>query len=114
MEIFMAEISRLSLFGKLNTLCYRAIESSTTFCRLRGNPYVELVHWLHQFVQLQNCDLLCATQHYDIDTTALVRDITSALDNLPRGSTSITDLSSQLEEAVERAWVYSTLMFGQT
>jgi hypothetical protein len=39
----MAEISRVALFGKLNSLCYRAIESSTVFCKLRGNPYVELV-----------------------------------------------------------------------
>lgn len=34
----MAEISRVALFGKLNSLCYRAIESSTVFCKLRGNP----------------------------------------------------------------------------
>ena len=27
------------------------------FCKLRGNPYVELVHWLHQILQLQDSDL---------------------------------------------------------
>ena len=42
----MAEISQKRYFGKLNSLCYRAIESATVFCKLRGNPYVELVHWL--------------------------------------------------------------------
>lgn len=40
--------------------------------------------------------------------------MTDALDRLPRGSTSITDLSSQVEEAVERGWVYGSLMFGQS
>jgi type VI secretion system protein VasG len=34
------------------------------------------------------------------------------LDSLPRGATSISDFSPHLEEAVERAWVYSTLLFG--
>ena len=49
----MAEISRVALFGKLNSVGYKAIESATVFCKLRGNPYVELVHWLHQILQLQ-------------------------------------------------------------
>ena len=53
----MSEITRIALFGKLNTLAYKAIESTTTFCKLRGNPYVELVHWFHQVLQLQDSDI---------------------------------------------------------
>ncbi|NHZ82101.1 type VI secretion system ATPase TssH [Massilia sp. CCM 8695] len=109
----MADISRVALFGKLNSLCYRAIESSTVFCKLRGNPYVELVHWLHQLLQ-QDCDLRRIVEHDDLDAAALARDVTAALDRLPRGATSVTDLSSRLDEAVERAWVYGTLLFGDT
>jgi type VI secretion system protein VasG len=110
----MAEISRVALFGKLNSLCYRAIESSTVFCKLRGNPYVELAHWLHQILQLQDSDLLHILRQYDIEPAALARDLTAALDRLPRGATAVTDLSPQLEESVERAWVYATLMFGES
>jgi type VI secretion system protein VasG len=110
----MADISRVALFGKLNSLCYRAIESSTVFCKLRGNPYVEVVHWLHQILQLPDSDLVRIIKHYELDAAGLARDLTAALDRLPRGSTSVTDLSSQLEESVERAWVYGTLMFGES
>lgn len=110
----MADISRVALFGKLNSLCYRAIESSTVFCKLRGNPYVELVHWLQQLLQLTDSDLLRLVRHYGIDPVVLDRDLTAALDRLPRGSTSVTDLSSQVEETVERAWVYATLMLGES
>ena len=110
----MADISRVALFGKLNSLCYRAIESSTVFCKLRGNPYVELVHWVHQLLQLQDSDLVRIIKQYDLDPANLTRDLTAALDRLPRGSTSVTDLSSQLEDTVERAWVYGTLMFGES
>jgi type VI secretion system protein VasG len=110
----MAEISRVALFGKLNALCYRAIESSTVFCKLRGNPYVELVHWLHQILQLQDSDLLRLIKHYGLDPAALARDMTAALDRLPRGSTSSVDLSSQLEESVERAWTFATLLYGES
>jgi len=110
----MAEISRVALFGKLNALCYRAIEGSTVFCKLRGNPYVEMVHWLHQILQSQDSDVHRLVRHYELDPAVLARDLTAALDRLPRGATSVTDLSSQLEETVERAWVYATLMFGES
>lgn len=46
----MTEIARTSLFGKLNPLAYKAIEGATVFCKLRGNPYVELQHWLYQIL----------------------------------------------------------------
>ena len=107
----MAEISRTALFGKLNSLAYKSVESATVFCKMRGNPYVELVHWLNMVLQLQNSDLHSIVNHYDLNPSRLASDITSSLDSLPRGATSISDFSPHLEEAVERAWVYSTLLF---
>jgi type VI secretion system protein VasG len=109
----MAEISRSALFGKLNKLAFRGIESATVFCKLRGNPYVELVHWIHQILQLQDSDLHRIVKQFNLNPSNLVRDLTDALDRLPRGSSSISDLSSDVEEAVERGWVFATLMFGE-
>ncbi|MCF6236934.1 MAG: type VI secretion system ATPase TssH [Gammaproteobacteria bacterium] len=110
----MAEIGRVALFGKLNSVGYKTIEGATVFCKLRGNPYVELVHWLHQVLQLQDSDLHRIIKQFDINPSTLTKDFTEALDRLPRGSTSISDLSSHVEEAVERGWVYGTLMFGES
>jgi type VI secretion system protein VasG len=108
----VSEINRAALFGKLNKVAYKAIESATVFCKLRGNPYVELVHWLHQILQIQDSDLHRIIKNFDINPARLAGDVTETLDRLPRGSTSISDLSSHVEEAVERGWVYATLMFG--
>ncbi len=110
----MAEISRIALFGKLNSLCYKAIESATVFCKLRGNPYVELEHWLQQILQIQDSDMLRIARHFELDMSRLAADMTAALDRLPRGSTSISDLSQHIENAVERGWVYGTLMYSET
>jgi type VI secretion system protein VasG len=109
----MTEISRSALFGKLNPLAYRAMDSATTFCKLRGNPYVELDHWLQQILQLQDSDLHRIIRHFELNPSVLAKDMTSALDRLPRGATSNIELSSHVEEAVERGWVYSTLLFGE-
>ena len=110
----MAEISRAALFGKLNSLCYKAIESATVFTKMRGNPYVEIVHWFNQILQLQDSDLLRIIKHYDLNPSRLAADVTAALDALPRGASSISDLSSHLEELVERAWVYGSLMLNES
>ena len=110
----MLEISRTALFGKLNPLAYKAIEGATVFCKLRGNPYVELQHWLVQILNTQDSDLHRIIKQYGIDTAQLAADLTAALDRLPRGASSVTDLSSWIENAVERAWVYGSLMYGDT
>jgi len=110
----MADISRTSLFGKLNSIGYKAIEGATIFCKLRGNPYVELVHWLHQILKLPDSDLHRIIKHFEIDPSRLAADMTAELDRLPRGATSISDLSAHLEEAVERGWVYGSLLFGES
>ncbi|QOJ18261.1 MAG: type VI secretion system ATPase TssH [Phycisphaeraceae bacterium] len=109
----MAEISRAALFGKLNKVAYRAIEAATVFCKMRGNPNVELVHWIHQILQLNDCDLVKIVKQFNLEPSRLAKDVTEALDRLPRGSTTISDLSPHVEEAVERGWVYATLMFNE-
>jgi type VI secretion system protein VasG len=109
----MSDISRTVLFGKLNPTLYKAVEGATVFCKLRGNPYVELAHWLHQLLQLADSDLHRVVRHYELDASRLAADMTLALDSLPRGATAITDLSEHIENAVERGWVYATLMYGQ-
>ncbi|QTF07909.1 type VI secretion system ATPase TssH [Brenneria izadpanahii] len=108
----MSEISRAVLFGKLDTLLFTSLESATAFCKLRGNPYVELAHWLHQLMQQQDGDLQQLIRHFSLDEEALSRDIVAALDKLPRGASSISDLSEHIDSAVERAWVYGSLKFG--
>jgi type VI secretion system protein VasG len=108
----MGDISRTALFGKLNSLAYKAIEGATVFCKLRGNPYVEVVHWMQQILQLQNSDVHAIVRAFDLEPGKVARDVTEALDRLPRGATSITDLSPHIDDAVERAWVWATLKYG--
>lgn len=110
----MSEISRTALFGKLNKVAYKAIEGATVFCRMRGNPYVEVVHWLHQILQLQDSDLHRIIKQFNLNPATLAKDLAEALDSLPRGSTSISDLSAQIEETVERGWIYGSLLFGES
>jgi len=109
----MSEISRAALFGKLNSLGYKAIEAATVFCKLRGNPHVEMAHWLFQILQSQDSDFHRIVRHYEVDPARLAADLTRSLDALPRGATSISDFSPHIDDAVERGWVYGTLLFKE-
>ena len=108
----MTEISRVALFGKLNALGYKAIEGATVFCKMRGNPYVEIVHWMHQILNTQDSDIHRIIQHFNLDAGKIATEMTAALDALPRGATAVSDLSAHLEDAMERAWVWGSLLYS--
>lgn len=108
----MTEISRVALFGKLNKLGYQAVEGATVFCKMRGNPYVELVHWMHQLLAQPDSDLHRIITHYDLDTGKISAELTRALDLLPRGASAISDLSDHLMDAMERGWVWGSLLYS--
>ncbi len=109
----MAEIKRSTLFGKLNPLGYKSIEAATIFCKMRGNSYVEVVHWLHQLLQQQDSDVLRIIKHFGLDASRLAGDLVATLDRLPRGATAISDFSPHIETALQQAYVYATLLYGE-
>lgn len=110
----MAEISLKALFGKFNSVCYKASEAATVFCKMRGNPHVEVLHFFHQVLQLQDSDLHRIIRNYNINPSKLASDLTDALDRLPRGASSLSGFSADFEEAVERSWTYATLLLNES
>lgn len=108
----MTEISRAALFGKLNNLAYKGIESATVFCKMRSNPYVELVHWLHQILQLPDSDLHRIIKRFELSPSRLAQDFVELLDRLPAGASSLSDFSIDVEESVEKSWLYASLKYA--
>jgi len=102
-------IHRRALFGKLNLTLFRAIESATVFAKLRGNPYVELIHWLHQIWQLPDSDVQRIGRHFGIESSVVERDFSVALNALPAGASAISDFSHHIEVVIQRAWVLCTI-----
>jgi type VI secretion system protein VasG len=110
----MAEIGRATLFGKLNPLMFKTAEGAVTFCKLRGNPHVELAHWLFQIANLPDSDLHRIVRYFEIDSARLVADLQATLERLPRGASAIEDFSEHVPYAVKDGWMYATLLFGES
>ncbi len=65
-------------------------------------------------LQLQDSDLLRIVKRAGLNIDAVEQDLVRALDRLPHGATSISDISEHVDNAVERAWVYASLRFEAT
>lgn len=108
----MSNISRVSLFAKLNPIAFKSVEGATVLCKLRGNPYVELVHWVAQILQQDDSDWHHIVRYFEIDAGSLLADVQHALERQPGGAQGISDLSESITNTVERAWMYASLMYG--
>jgi type VI secretion system protein VasG len=109
----MAELKFNVLCGKLNPLALDALTSAYFLCKTRGNPRVELVHWLQMILQLQDSDLNRIVRHFELNRSHLDRDLVEALDELPRGSVSKPSYSFHLDTIVKNSWSYASLLCGE-
>ncbi|MCQ2966229.1 MAG: type VI secretion system ATPase TssH [Alphaproteobacteria bacterium] len=110
----MAKLKRVQMFSKLDQAAYKAIESATILCKTRGNPYVELVHWVNQILLGENNDWHAVVKFFALDEAKLAKDLTRALDALPRGASSISDFSSTIETAIKETWMTTSLVFSES
>ncbi len=109
----MSGITFQTLFGRLNATAHKAIaETAFAFCKQRGNPEVQLVHWIHVLLQNSQNDLAGIRAAFGLADDVLQRDVVTALDALPRGAASISGISPLIGEAIQSGWVCASLQFG--
>jgi len=103
---------RKELVGKLNSLCQRAFKAAADAAKLRGNPYVELVHFIEQLVLSERSDVQMIIADAGVDASRITADMTRAVDKLPYGATSIEEFSDHIFHAIQEGWNLATLEFG--
>ncbi|RUW63859.1 type VI secretion system ATPase TssH [Mesorhizobium sp. M7A.F.Ca.US.008.03.1.1] len=103
---------RKELVGKLNPVGVRAFKAAADSAKLRGNPYVELVHFIEQLVLSDRSDVQMIISDAGVDASRLTADMPRAVDKLPYGATSIEEFSDHIFHAIQEAWNLATLEFG--
>ncbi|TGV81258.1 type VI secretion system ATPase TssH, partial [Mesorhizobium sp. M00.F.Ca.ET.149.01.1.1] len=102
---------RKELVAKLNATGVRAFKAAADTAKLRGNPYVELVHFIQQLVLSERSDVQMIVADAGIDASRLTADMTRAIDKLPYGATSIEEFSDHIFHAIQEGWNLATLEF---
>ncbi|MGM5059431.1 type VI secretion system ATPase TssH [Rhizobium sp. 814_E9_N1_1] len=103
---------RKELIGKLDPICLRAFKAAADAAKLRGNPYVELVHWIEQLALVDRGDFQFILADAGVDLGRLAADMAQSIDKLPYGATSIEEFSDHIFHAVQEAWSLASLQFG--
>jgi type VI secretion system protein VasG len=109
----MLKLKRVQIFGKLDKTAYKALESATVLCKTRGNPYIELVHFLNQILLGDASDVHEIVRYFSLDEAQLSKDLIAALDRLPRGASSISDFSSTIELTIREAWMATSIVYQE-
>ncbi len=101
-------------FKKLNPFAYAAMDKATERCMERGNPELELAHWMLVLAENEESDLVKIIRHFGGETSRVTTEINRFLDGLPRGASRLSSFSRLLVDALEQAWVCCSLVFGGT
>ncbi len=99
-------VKRKELVGKLNETCLRAFSAAAQFAKARGNPYVELAHFIDALSRSERTDFDILCQSAGVDGARLEGDIQRALDRLPHGASAVEEFSDHIFHAIREAWTY--------
>ncbi len=105
-------VKRKELVAKLNPVCMKAFMAAAQSAKARGNPYVELVHFIGELARGSRSDFEILCQSAGVDEARLEGDLARALDALPHGAGSIEEFSDHIFHAIREAWTYGSLEFG--
>ncbi|MDO6587945.1 type VI secretion system ATPase TssH [Salipiger sp. 1_MG-2023] len=107
-------IKRKELVGKLNPTCLKAFSEAAQAAKRRGNPYVELVHFITALADTEFSDMAILLEAAGVDRHRFDGDILKATDALPHGAGSVEEFSDHIFRAIQEAWSLATLEFSDT
>ncbi|OBY24591.1 type VI secretion system ATPase TssH [Leisingera sp. JC1] len=109
----MTEITIEKYAGKMNRAGYDAFLQGMRQARSARNRYVDLSHWLFHSVSNQNADISVTLRQLGVDRGRLLKDLSAAMDRLDKNVTETPGISDHLSDALNHAWTYATLFFGE-
>ena len=105
-------VKRKELVGKLNPICLQAFSAAAQAAKRRGNPYVEFVHFVTELMDSERSDIDILMESAGVDRHKLTGDLLRATDALPHGAGSVEEFSDHIFRAIQEAWNYGSLEFG--
>ena len=110
----MTAITIEKFAGKMNRVGYDAFLQAMRQARGDGNRNVELCHWLFHAVSNQNCDISVSLRELGLDRGQVLKDLDQAMAGLQKNVTETPGIAERLADALNHAWTYATLFFGET
>ncbi|MCX7338769.1 MAG: type VI secretion system ATPase TssH [Alphaproteobacteria bacterium] len=100
------------LIAKLNPICKKALEGAAGLCMAKGHYNIELEHFLLKLFELPETDAQLILRYYEIDLQTVLKHFISAVDKFPGGNSGTPVFSKHILNALEEAWLASSLTLG--
>ena len=109
----MVNVSPNNLVGKLDPEVYQAFEQAAWLCRSMTHYDIELEHLFIKLAEGSENDIAKIFQHFEIDPSRFIEEVTAAAEKLKRGNTRDTPgISPRLPELFQAAWTYGSVEHG--
>ncbi len=109
----MANVDMKLLRQQLNSVCVRALEAAAGTCINRTHYEITIEHMLAPLLDMGNCDLLCAFDHFKVDVPKVRGAINRCLDELKIGNSGRPQFSPFLADWLSDGWQISSLELAQ-
>ncbi len=109
----MAEITIEKYAAKMNRVGYESFLNAMRHVRGEGNRNVDIVHWLFQSLTHRDGDIALTLAAMDVDRGAVLRSLDAAQGRMQKNVTESPGISDSLSDALNQAWTYATLFFGE-
>ena len=109
----MTEITIEKYAGKMNRLGYDAFLQGMRYARNERNRSVELCHWLFHALSNKDSDMSVTLRELGLDRGRVLKDVDKAMSALDKNVTETPGISDYLSDALNHAWTYATLFFGE-
>ncbi len=109
----MTALSIEKYAGKMNRAGYDAFLQGMRFARNERNRNVDLCHWLFHAVSNKDADISVTLRELGLDRGKVLKDLDGAMSALDKNVTETPGISEHLSDALNHAWTYATLFFGE-
>ena len=84
----MSDITVEKVTSKINSVAYESLDKAMRLTKDAGHRHLELLHWLYYLIRNENSDLFHILRHFDVDLSAVDKDLQAALAELKINRTS--------------------------
>ncbi|MGV8916519.1 MAG: type VI secretion system ATPase TssH [Pseudomonas sp.] len=98
-----------TLLRRLNPYCAQALAAAATLCQTRAHMHISVEHWLLKLLEQGEGDITVIARRYEWDMDALWQGLLAHLESLPRSVQGKPQLSANLQQLIQNAWLEASL-----
>ncbi|MCG8428138.1 MAG: type VI secretion system ATPase TssH [Chromatiales bacterium] len=102
-----------ALIGKLSGVCRQAVEKAATIAVNHNHYAIELEHLLLALVETDATSVRQTMRKYGLNPEAFSKELETKLETFSKGNTSAPSFSPRVIELIRKAWLLSSLEYGQ-